>query len=236
MPPPTTGALGRSREKGGTSHPRRQASDRLHLGFPSSRAREGPGVLLIAWGLAAVPIPARTCVPQSPRALERRTRPHAPRRHPRPPRWPAPLRPHAAQAGPGSDKVRAIAERQVRRIAALAPDRLVLYDLQDEATRTDAARPFPFLAHARAARLLARLPGRAGGVVAKKSNAWVRRPLSSDGEARRRAGRRRRDRRSAAQRSERPAHRGQATCGGGPRCSRPRATEPDAAGGALRGR
>jgi len=43
------------------------------------------------------------------------------------------------------DKVRDIAERQARRIAALAPDGLVLYDLQDEAGRTDAARPFPFL-------------------------------------------------------------------------------------------
>src|SRR5215470_9676557 len=43
------------------------------------------------------------------------------------------------------DKVRDIAERQARRIAALAPDGLVLYDLQDEAGRTDASRPFPFL-------------------------------------------------------------------------------------------
>jgi hypothetical protein len=47
--------------------------------------------------------------------------------------------------GQDPDNVRAIAERQVRRIAALAPDGLVLYDLQDEAARTDAARPFPFL-------------------------------------------------------------------------------------------
>jgi hypothetical protein len=47
--------------------------------------------------------------------------------------------------GQDPDKVRDIAERQVRRIAALAPDGLVLYDLQDEAGRTDAARPFPFL-------------------------------------------------------------------------------------------
>src|SRR5499427_10407506 len=43
------------------------------------------------------------------------------------------------------DKVRDIAERQARRIAALAPDGLVLYDLQDEAGRTQSARPFPFL-------------------------------------------------------------------------------------------
>ena len=47
--------------------------------------------------------------------------------------------------GQDPDKVRDIAERQVRRVAALAPDGLVLYDLQDEAARTDAARPFPFL-------------------------------------------------------------------------------------------
>jgi hypothetical protein len=47
--------------------------------------------------------------------------------------------------GQDADKVRDIAERQARRIAALAPDGLVLYDLQDEAGRTDAARPFPFL-------------------------------------------------------------------------------------------
>lgn len=42
-------------------------------------------------------------------------------------------------------KVREIAERQIRRIADLAPDGLVLYDLQDEAGRTRVERPFPFL-------------------------------------------------------------------------------------------
>ena len=47
--------------------------------------------------------------------------------------------------GQDPDKVRDIADRQARRIAALAPDGLVLYDLQDEAGRTEAARPFPFL-------------------------------------------------------------------------------------------
>src|SRR3954466_13499675 len=45
--------------------------------------------------------------------------------------------------GQDPDKVRAIAERQARRIAALAPDGLVLYDLQDEWGRTEAARPLP---------------------------------------------------------------------------------------------
>src|SRR6516162_2222181 len=47
--------------------------------------------------------------------------------------------------GEHPDKLRDIAERQARRIAALAPDGLVLYDLQDEAGRTQSARPFPFL-------------------------------------------------------------------------------------------
>jgi len=47
--------------------------------------------------------------------------------------------------GQDPDKVRDIAERQARRIATLAPDGLVLYDLQDETGRTEAARPFPFL-------------------------------------------------------------------------------------------
>jgi hypothetical protein len=47
--------------------------------------------------------------------------------------------------GQDPDKIRDIAQRQIRRVAALAPDGLVLYDLQDEAARTDAARPFPFL-------------------------------------------------------------------------------------------
>jgi hypothetical protein len=47
--------------------------------------------------------------------------------------------------GQDSEKLRDIAARQARRIASLAPDGLVLYDLQDEAARTGAARPFPFL-------------------------------------------------------------------------------------------
>jgi hypothetical protein len=47
--------------------------------------------------------------------------------------------------GQDPDKVRAIPERQARRIAALDPDGIVLYDLQDESGRTEAARPFPFL-------------------------------------------------------------------------------------------
>ncbi len=47
--------------------------------------------------------------------------------------------------GQDPERVKDIAERQARRISALAPDGLVLYDLQDEAGRTEAARPFPFL-------------------------------------------------------------------------------------------
>ncbi len=38
-----------------------------------------------------------------------------------------------------------IAARQAERIARMQPDALVLYDLQDESSRTDEARPFPFL-------------------------------------------------------------------------------------------
>lgn len=47
--------------------------------------------------------------------------------------------------GQDPGKLRDIAERQVRRIAGLAPDGLILYDLQDEAGRAGVERPFPFL-------------------------------------------------------------------------------------------
>lgn len=40
---------------------------------------------------------------------------------------------------------RTLAEQQTARIAALPIDALVVYDLQDESSRTDATRPFPFL-------------------------------------------------------------------------------------------
>ena len=43
------------------------------------------------------------------------------------------------------EKRRTIAEAQSARIAALPIDALVVYDLQDESSRTDAVRPFPFL-------------------------------------------------------------------------------------------
>jgi hypothetical protein len=42
-------------------------------------------------------------------------------------------------------RIHEIAERQIRRIESLAPDGLVLYDLQDEAGRNGTDRPFPFL-------------------------------------------------------------------------------------------
>jgi hypothetical protein len=42
-------------------------------------------------------------------------------------------------------KLEAIAARQIERVADLAPDGLLLYDLQEEPGRTGAARPFPFL-------------------------------------------------------------------------------------------
>ena len=44
-----------------------------------------------------------------------------------------------------TSRIREIADRQSRRIEDLAPDGLVLYDLQDEAGRTGTDRPFPFL-------------------------------------------------------------------------------------------
>ncbi|MEO6598375.1 MAG: 5,10-methylenetetrahydrofolate reductase [Polyangiaceae bacterium] len=40
---------------------------------------------------------------------------------------------------------REVAARQRERIAGLPVDGVVIYDLQDESTRTDAARPFPFM-------------------------------------------------------------------------------------------
>jgi hypothetical protein len=43
------------------------------------------------------------------------------------------------------ERVRDIAAQQVQRIGALAPDGLVVYDIQDEPGRTDQKRPFPFL-------------------------------------------------------------------------------------------
>jgi hypothetical protein len=43
------------------------------------------------------------------------------------------------------DRIREIADRQIRRVAGLGADGLILYDLQDEAGRTGAERPFPFL-------------------------------------------------------------------------------------------
>lgn len=42
------------------------------------------------------------------------------------------------------DRIREVAARQVERIANLPIDGLVVYDLQDESSRTDAERPFPF--------------------------------------------------------------------------------------------
>src|SRR5512142_2437124 len=42
-------------------------------------------------------------------------------------------------------RVEEVAALQRRRLAALAPDGVVVYDIQDEADRTAAPRPFPFL-------------------------------------------------------------------------------------------
>ncbi len=43
------------------------------------------------------------------------------------------------------ERVREIADQQVARLRALAPDGLVVYDIQDEPGRGGQARPFPFL-------------------------------------------------------------------------------------------
>lgn len=43
------------------------------------------------------------------------------------------------------DKVRVIASKQVERLKGLEIDGLVLYDIQDESSRTDSPRPFPFM-------------------------------------------------------------------------------------------
>ena len=44
-----------------------------------------------------------------------------------------------------AERVREIAAQQLGRVRALAPDGLVVYDIQDEPGRDGAARPFPFL-------------------------------------------------------------------------------------------
>lgn len=44
------------------------------------------------------------------------------------------------------EKVREIASKQMDRLKDLSLDGLVLYDIQDEATRTDQKRPFPYMA------------------------------------------------------------------------------------------
>jgi hypothetical protein len=43
------------------------------------------------------------------------------------------------------DKIRIIADKQVERLKGLEIDGLVLYDIQDESSRTDSSRPFPFM-------------------------------------------------------------------------------------------
>jgi len=48
--------------------------------------------------------------------------------------------------GTEEDKVREIAAKQVERLKPLKIDGLVLYDIQDEKSRTDEERPFPYMA------------------------------------------------------------------------------------------
>lgn len=45
----------------------------------------------------------------------------------------------------GDDKIRDIAGKQIERIKDIAIDGLILYDIQDESSRTDVPRPFPFM-------------------------------------------------------------------------------------------
>jgi hypothetical protein len=47
--------------------------------------------------------------------------------------------------GTPPERVAAIVDAQKKRLRALAPDALVVYDLQDESARQPEARPFPFL-------------------------------------------------------------------------------------------
>jgi len=43
------------------------------------------------------------------------------------------------------DRLEAIAQKQIQRISALDIDALILYDIQDESSRTNMERPFPFM-------------------------------------------------------------------------------------------
>src|SRR5688572_13158156 len=45
----------------------------------------------------------------------------------------------------GNEALQTLVEAQLARISSLAPDGLVVYDIEDESSRTDVPRPFPFL-------------------------------------------------------------------------------------------
>lgn len=49
------------------------------------------------------------------------------------------------KSGHAPEKIREIADRQLRRIESLDIDGLVLYDIQDESSRNSLPRPFPFI-------------------------------------------------------------------------------------------
>lgn len=49
------------------------------------------------------------------------------------------------KSGTDPEKIRDIASKQVERLKDLALDGLILYDIQDEASRTQVERPFPFM-------------------------------------------------------------------------------------------
>ena len=44
-----------------------------------------------------------------------------------------------------NEKIKLIADRQIGRLIDIEIDGLILYDIQDESSRTNAPRPFPFM-------------------------------------------------------------------------------------------
>ena len=49
------------------------------------------------------------------------------------------------KAGTDADKIQEIAQKQIERLSGLDLDGLILYDIQDEESRTSVERPFPFM-------------------------------------------------------------------------------------------
>ncbi len=49
------------------------------------------------------------------------------------------------KSGNTDEKIKEISKKQIQRVKNLGLDALILYDIQDESSRTDAKRPFPFM-------------------------------------------------------------------------------------------